>query len=143
MKYHLITYGCQMNTADSEEMARPLESRGFVARPRRSYLRLIRTLVGYSSQLMITGRSRYDNSCLFALFPRGLRIQCIKDRGANKDGEKEGNYIHTDTEQEGLPAADGVKCRAFHGFQIKKVFKGIMNSNFCITNELTPYFIRF
>jgi tRNA-2-methylthio-N6-dimethylallyladenosine synthase len=29
MKYHLITYGCQMNTADSEEMAQPLESRGF------------------------------------------------------------------------------------------------------------------
>lgn len=28
MKYHIITYGCQMNTADSEEMARPLEERG-------------------------------------------------------------------------------------------------------------------
>jgi len=31
MKYHLITYGCQMNAADSEEMARPLKERGFVA----------------------------------------------------------------------------------------------------------------
>src|SRR5207302_6178801 len=30
MLYHLITYGCQMNTADSEEMAVPLETRGFV-----------------------------------------------------------------------------------------------------------------
>ncbi len=30
MKYHLITYGCQMNVADSEEMARPLEARGFL-----------------------------------------------------------------------------------------------------------------
>ncbi len=30
MKYHLITYGCQMNTADSQEMARPLEARGFL-----------------------------------------------------------------------------------------------------------------
>jgi tRNA-2-methylthio-N6-dimethylallyladenosine synthase len=29
MKYHLITYGCQMNTADSEEMAQPLKDRGF------------------------------------------------------------------------------------------------------------------
>src|SRR3982751_5681878 len=29
LKYHLITYGCQMNVADSEEMSRPLESRGF------------------------------------------------------------------------------------------------------------------
>jgi tRNA-2-methylthio-N6-dimethylallyladenosine synthase len=31
VKYHLITYGCQMNTADSEEMARPLEARGFTS----------------------------------------------------------------------------------------------------------------
>jgi len=31
MKYHLITYGCQMNTADSEEMAQPLRERGFLA----------------------------------------------------------------------------------------------------------------
>ncbi len=31
MKYHLITYGCQMNTADSEEMSQPLASRGFTA----------------------------------------------------------------------------------------------------------------
>ncbi len=30
MKYHLITYGCQMNTADSEEMAQPLKDRGFI-----------------------------------------------------------------------------------------------------------------
>jgi tRNA-2-methylthio-N6-dimethylallyladenosine synthase len=31
MKYHLITYGCQMNVADSQEMAQPLIERGFVA----------------------------------------------------------------------------------------------------------------
>jgi tRNA-2-methylthio-N6-dimethylallyladenosine synthase len=31
VKYHLITYGCQMNTADSEEMAQPLAQRGFTA----------------------------------------------------------------------------------------------------------------
>jgi tRNA A37 methylthiotransferase MiaB len=31
MKYHIITYGCQMNTADSEEMAQPLKERGFLA----------------------------------------------------------------------------------------------------------------
>ncbi len=30
MKYHLITYGCQMNVADSEEMAQPLQDRGFL-----------------------------------------------------------------------------------------------------------------
>jgi hypothetical protein len=87
------------------------------------------TLVGNGRQLMVAGRSRYVDSGLFTLFSRGLGIQCIKNRGANKDGEKEGNYIHADTEQEGLPAADGVKCLAFHGFQIKKVFKGIMNSS--------------
>jgi tRNA-2-methylthio-N6-dimethylallyladenosine synthase len=34
MKYHLITYGCQMNTADSEEMAQPLKDRGFLATSR-------------------------------------------------------------------------------------------------------------
>jgi tRNA-2-methylthio-N6-dimethylallyladenosine synthase len=31
MRFHLITYGCQMNTADSEEMAQPLKERGFMA----------------------------------------------------------------------------------------------------------------
>lgn len=31
VKYHLITYGCQMNTADSQEMAQPLKDRGLVA----------------------------------------------------------------------------------------------------------------
>ncbi len=34
MKYHLITYGCQMNTADSEEMAQPLQARGLTATAR-------------------------------------------------------------------------------------------------------------
>src|ERR1700730_887672 len=33
MKYHLISYGCQMNTADSLEMAQPLKNRGFEATP--------------------------------------------------------------------------------------------------------------
>src|ERR1035438_1333579 len=33
-KYHLITYGCQMNTADTEEMAQPLKERGFLATAR-------------------------------------------------------------------------------------------------------------
>ncbi len=31
MKYHLITYGCQMNEADAQELAQPLKSRGFWA----------------------------------------------------------------------------------------------------------------
>lgn len=31
MKYLIQTYGCQMNTADSEEMAQPLKARGLVA----------------------------------------------------------------------------------------------------------------
>jgi len=31
VKYHLITYGCQMNTADSEEMAQPLKDKGLTA----------------------------------------------------------------------------------------------------------------
>jgi hypothetical protein len=78
---------------------------------------------------MVGGRSRYDYSGLFALFSRRFGIQCIKNGGANKDGEKQGYNVHADTEQEGLPAANGVKCGAFHGFQIKKVFKGIMNSS--------------
>src|SRR5437879_5372772 len=29
MKYMFLTYGCQMNVADSEEMSRPLAARGF------------------------------------------------------------------------------------------------------------------
>jgi len=31
VKYHLIPYGCQMNTADSAEMAQPHQNRGFTA----------------------------------------------------------------------------------------------------------------
>ncbi|MFA5974683.1 MAG: tRNA (N6-isopentenyl adenosine(37)-C2)-methylthiotransferase MiaB [Elusimicrobiota bacterium] len=31
LRYTIITYGCQMNVADSEEMAQPLKDRGFVA----------------------------------------------------------------------------------------------------------------
>lgn len=31
MKYHLITYGCQMNVADSDEMSQPLKERGLTA----------------------------------------------------------------------------------------------------------------
>src|SRR3954468_2795989 len=30
MKYLIYSYGCQMNVADSEEMARPLTKRGFI-----------------------------------------------------------------------------------------------------------------
>ena len=30
VKYHLITYGCQMNTADSQEMSQPLKDRGLI-----------------------------------------------------------------------------------------------------------------
>jgi tRNA-2-methylthio-N6-dimethylallyladenosine synthase len=45
MKYHLITYGCQMNTADSEEMAQPLIERGFTATadPRQADIILMNT----------------------------------------------------------------------------------------------------
>lgn len=31
MRYHIISYGCQMNTADSEEMAQPLKNHGLTA----------------------------------------------------------------------------------------------------------------
>jgi tRNA-2-methylthio-N6-dimethylallyladenosine synthase len=31
LRYTIISYGCQMNTADSEEMAQPLKTRGFEA----------------------------------------------------------------------------------------------------------------
>src|SRR5262245_25167465 len=33
MKYHVVTLGCQMNTADSNEMSAHLEKRGFSATP--------------------------------------------------------------------------------------------------------------
>jgi len=52
--------------------------------------------------------------CLFGCFGRRLSIKSIKDRGANKDGEKEGNDIHSSTKEKRLPAADCVKGCAIH-----------------------------
>jgi hypothetical protein len=51
---------------------------------------------------------------LFGCFGRRLGVKGIKDRGANKDGEKEGDNIHPGTKKKGLPAADCVKGRAIH-----------------------------
>jgi hypothetical protein len=36
-----------------------------------------------------------DQCCLFGCFGRRLGVKGIKDRGANKDGEKEGDDVHT------------------------------------------------
>ena len=74
--------------------------------------------MSYGSQLLVAG-SRGDNR-FSSFFPCGVgTVQRIKDRGANKDGEEQGYYIHTDTEKEGLPAANSGKGCSFHGFQIK------------------------
>jgi hypothetical protein len=58
--------------------------------------------------------SSSHQGCLFGCFGRRLSIKSIKDRGANKDGEKEGNDIHSGTEEKRLPAADCVKGSAIH-----------------------------
>ena len=64
-------------------------------------------LVVYRSQL--TARLGRDNSNFCSILVGRLGIDHIKDRGANKDGEHQGDNIHTDTEQERLPAANCVE----------------------------------
>ena len=44
----------------------------------------------------------------------GFCIKSVKNGGTNEDREEKGYYIHTDTEQEGLPAANCVEGCAFH-----------------------------
>jgi hypothetical protein len=62
-------------------------------------------------QLLSRGRSHHN---LLGCFCLRLGIKSVKNGGANKNGEKEGDYIHTNTKKEGLPAADCVKGRAIH-----------------------------
>jgi hypothetical protein len=70
----------------------------------------------YGSQLLVAGRR---NSGFCSFFSCRTGIERVKNGGANKDGEEKCHNIHADTEQEWLPAADGVEFRTFHGFQIK------------------------
>jgi hypothetical protein len=44
----------------------------------------------------------------------GSGIKSIKNRGTNEDGKEEGDYVHSDTEKEGLPAANRVKSSSIH-----------------------------
>ena len=50
----------------------------------------------------------------FGSFSRRFGVKRVKNRGANENGKEEGYNVHTCAEQEGLPAADGVKSRAIH-----------------------------
>jgi hypothetical protein len=46
------------------------------------------------------------------------RIDYIKNRGTNKYGKEKRNKIHTYTEHQGLPSANGEKGFWFHGLRI-------------------------
>lgn len=70
-------------------------------------------LMVYRRQLLLC---RNYQGCFLSLLSGGFSIKSVKNRGANKDGKKQGYYIHADTEKEGLPAADCVKGCPFHGF---------------------------
>jgi hypothetical protein len=54
------------------------------------------------------------NGGLFGSFCLRLCVKGVKNRGTNENGEEEGDYIHADTEKEGLPAADCVKSSSIH-----------------------------
>ena len=58
-------------------------------------------------QLLRLCRTRYS-SLLNRLGSRS-RINSIEDRGTNKDGEKEGDYIHAYTKEQRLPATDCIE----------------------------------
>jgi hypothetical protein len=57
---------------------------------------------------------RAHNSRFFSRFCSRLRIKSVKEGGTNKNGEKQRDYIHANTEEEGLPAANCVKGCSFH-----------------------------
>ena len=44
----------------------------------------------------------------------GLGVKSVKNRGTNENGKEESDYIHADTEKEGLQAADCVKGSSIH-----------------------------
>lgn len=67
----------------------------------------------YRSQLLFGSRLGLNNRRFLAI-PGRLRIEHIKNRGTNKNGEEKSDYIHTDTEKEILPAADCVEGCSFH-----------------------------
>ena len=57
---------------------------------------------------------RTHNSRLFSRFGRRLRIKGIENGGTNKNREEQSDYIHANTKEEGLPAADCVEGCAIH-----------------------------
>jgi hypothetical protein len=58
----------------------------------------------------------------FGCFSRGFGVERVKDRGANENGKEEGHNVHSCAEQEGLPAANGVKSGSIHWI-LRLVFK--------------------
>jgi hypothetical protein len=67
----------------------------------------------YRSQLLFGSRLGLNDRRFLAI-PGRFRIDHIKNRGTNKNGEEESDYIHADTEKEILPAADCVEGCSFH-----------------------------
>ena len=57
-------------------------------------------------QLLLSGA---DRSRFFYCFRSRFGIKSVKQGGTNKDGEKQGDDIHPDTEEKRLPAANCVK----------------------------------
>lgn len=69
-------------------------------------------LMIYRSQLLFESGLGLSNRRFFVV--GRFRIDHIKNRGTNKNGEEESDYIHTDTEKKILPAADCVEGCSFH-----------------------------
>ena len=57
-------------------------------------------------QLLFGGSNQ---RCLFGCFSRRFGVKGVKNRGANKDGKKEGDNVHSGAKKKRLPAADCVK----------------------------------
>jgi hypothetical protein len=73
---------------------------------------LLFCLVVHRRQLVAGRRGNYGS--LFGSFCLGLRVKSVEDGGANKNGKEEGDYVHANTEKEGLQAADCVKSSSIH-----------------------------
>jgi hypothetical protein len=55
-----------------------------------------------------------NHSGSFGCFSRRFGVERVKDRGTNENGKEKGYNVHSCAEQEGLPAADGVKSGSIH-----------------------------
>ena len=83
--------------------------RGLSARGERPANKLFSGELPLVDRSQLLGLGSAGHSGLFYGLGRRFRIDSIENGRTHKDGEKEGDYIHTNTEQQRLPATDCIE----------------------------------